>query len=222
MFDAALDLFQKLGHTGLDLFQKMGYPGIVLFMMLESSFFPFPSEIIMIPAGILAAQSKMDPWVAIFMGILGSWLGALLNYYLAVWMGRPVLNRFGKFLFMPPERLAKMESFFNRHGEISTFTGRLIPGVRQYISFPAGLAGMNLFRFLLFTGLGAGLWSGILVWIGYAAGKQMEEISYEAVKRLYHQYSFEIMLGLVLFCLILIAGYVFWYRRKKKLATSNR
>lgn len=217
MFESVLELFQKLGHTGLELFQKMGYPGIVLFMMLESSFFPFPSEIIMIPAGILAAQAKMDPWVAILMGVLGSWLGALLNYYLAVWMGRPVLNRVGKYLFMPPERLAKMESFFNRHGEISTFTGRLIPGVRQYISFPAGLAGMNLFRFLFFTGLGAAIWSAILVWIGYAAGKQMEELSYEAVRELWHQYSTEITLGLFLFCLILITGYIIWYRRKKKL-----
>ena len=145
-------------ETILDIAQKLGYTGIVAFMLLESSFFPFPSEIIMIPAGVLAAQGGMDPWLAITCGILGSWLGALLNYYLAVWLGKPVLNRLGKYVLMPPHRLAKVEKFFYTHGEISTFTGRLIPGVRQYISFPAGLARMNMFRFLFFTGLGAGIW----------------------------------------------------------------
>ena len=205
-------------ETVLDTVQKLGYTGIVFFMLLESSFFPFPSEIIMIPAGVLAAQGGMDPWLAVAMGILGSWLGALLNYYLAVWLGKPVLTRFGKYVLMPPERLAKIEKFFYTHGEISTFTGRLIPGVRQYISFPAGLSRMNLFRFLLFTGLGAGIWVAILVWIGYFAGQQMENISPETINELWHQYSTQITWGLIGFCAILITLYIFWYRRKKRKA----
>ncbi|MCP4566715.1 MAG: DedA family protein [FCB group bacterium] len=201
-------------ETVLDIVQKLGYTGIVVFMLLESSFFPFPSEIIMIPAGVLAAQGGMDPWLAVAMGILGSWLGALLNYYLAVWLGKPVLNRFGKYVLMPPERLAKVEKFFYKHGEISTFTGRLIPGVRQYISFPAGLSRMNMFRFLFFTGLGAGIWVAILVWIGYFAGKQLEHISKETIDQLWHQYSTQITLGLFGFCVVLITLYIIWYRRK--------
>jgi len=201
--------------TILDIVQKLGYTGIITFMLLESSFFPFPSEIIMIPAGVLAAHGGMDPWLAIFCGIVGSWLGALLNYYLAVWLGKPVLHRFGKYVLMPPHRLEKVEGFFNRHGEISTFTGRLIPGVRQYISFPAGLARMNMFRFLFFTGLGAGIWVAILVWVGYFAGRQLENISADSVEELWHQYSNQITVGLLVFCVILIVLYVLWYRRKR-------
>lgn len=200
----------------LNLFEQMGYGGIVLLMALESSFFPFPSEVVMIPAGVLAAQGRMNPWLAVISGIAGSWLGALLNYYIAVWFGRPVLNKYGKYVFMPPHRLDKVEYFFVEHGEISTFTGRLIPAVRQYISFPAGLSRMNLFRFLLFTGLGAGLWVTILVWIGYAAGTQLDRITSESIAELWHRYSAEITVGLILFCIVLIGVYILWYRRKKR------
>lgn len=200
----------------LNLFQQLGYGGIVLLMALESSFFPFPSEVVMIPAGILAAQGKMDPWVAIAMGILGSWLGALANYYIAVWFGRPVLNKYGKYVFMPPHRLDRVEHFFVEHGEISTFTGRLIPAVRQYISFPAGLSRMNLFRFLLFTGLGAGLWVTILTWVGYAAGTQLDRITSETVSALWHKHSATITIGLLIFCILLIGVYILWYRRRKR------
>ncbi len=204
----------------LNLFEQLGYGGIVVLMALESSFFPFPSEVVMIPAGVLAAQGKMDPWLAAGMGILGSWIGALVNYYIAVWFGRPVLNRYGKYVLMPPHRLGKVEHFFVEHGEISTFTGRLIPAVRQYISFPAGLARMNLFRFLLFTGLGAGIWVTILVWIGYAAGTQLDNIDSESISRLWHQYSTEITFGLIAFCAVLITIYIFWYRRRKRSKTE--
>jgi membrane protein DedA with SNARE-associated domain len=205
----------------LNLFEQLGYGGIVLLMALESSFFPFPSEVVMIPAGVLAAQGRMNPWLAILAGILGSWLGALVNYYIAVWFGRPFLNKYGKYVLMPAHRLDKVEYFFVEHGEISTFTGRLIPAVRQYISFPAGLSRMNLPRFLLFTGLGAGLWVTILVWIGYAAGSQLDKITSESVAELWHQYSIEITLGLVLFCVILIGLYILWYRRKKSRRTGS-
>lgn len=208
--------------TILEISQKLGYSGIVAFMLLESSFFPFPSEIIMIPAGVLAATGVMDPWLAILMGVVGSWLGALLNYYLAVWLGKPVLNRYGKYVLMPPHRLERVEKFFYAHGEISTFTGRLIPGVRQYISFPAGLARMNLFRFLLFTGLGAGIWVSILVWIGYAAGTQLEYITAESINQLWHLYSREITIGLFLFCAVIIGIYILWYRRKKRSGLSGK
>lgn len=199
----------------LDICARLGYGGIIFFMWLESTVVPVPSEIVMIPAGVLAAQGRMDPWVAILMGILGSWGGALTNYYVSLWLGRPFLDRFGKYFFLPPHRLTQVEKFFHKHGEISTFTGRLIPGVRHLISIPAGLSRMNLPRFIIFTGLGAGLWVAILVWIGYIAGKQLERVDSETITALWHQYSAEVTIGLILFCAILIGGYIWWQRRKK-------
>ena len=197
----------------LNLAQQLGYWGIVGLMFLESSFFPFPSEIVMIPAGILAAQGKMDMWVAIAMGIIGSWLGALFNYYLALWLGRPFIQKYGKYMFLPPKKFEKVESFFLRHGEISTFTGRLIPVIRQYISFPAGLARMNILLFLLFTGLGAGLWVTILVVVGFQVGKGLQSITLDTVKAVWSQYSTPITGALILFCLVTIAVYALCYRK---------
>ena len=198
----------------LDICGRMGYGGILFLMWLESTVVPVPSEIIMIPAGVLAAQERMNPWVAIVMGILGSWLGALTNYYVSLWLGRPFIDRYGKYFFLPPHRLEQVEKFFQKHGEISTFTGRLIPGVRHLISIPAGLSRMNLPRFILFTGLGAGIWVAMLVWIGYVAGKELDRIDSETITKLWHEYSTEVTVGLILFCVLVIAGYVFWYRRR--------
>ena len=139
---------------------SLGYPGIFILMMLESSFVPFPSEVIMIPAGYLASKGEMQIVIVILCGIFGSLVGALINYYLAVWLGRPFLLNYGKYVMFKEEHLYKMETFFQRHGHISTFTGRLIPMVRQYISFPAGLARMNIPMFCFYTTLGAGIWGG--------------------------------------------------------------
>jgi len=151
-----------------------GYFGIIAAMFLESSFFPFPSEVIMIPAGYLAFQGKMSLIGAIGAGIFGSIGGALFNYYLAVILGRPLLERYGKYILLKTETLDKLEAFFLRHGEISTFSGRLIPGIRQYISLPAGLSGMPVGRFVVFTGIGAGIWVIVLTLLGYFVGKNEE------------------------------------------------
>lgn len=202
-------------ETFLEWFLVLGYTGIVIMMLLESTFFPIPSEIIMIPAGVLAARGDMDPWAAIACGVIGSCLGALVNYYLAVWLGRPFLLAYGKFVLIPPPRLEKVEGFFRRHGEISTFVGRLIPGVRHWISFPAGLAGMNMGRFLLFTGVGSSIWSAILLAIGYWAGKEMKSFSLAEIQLLWSRYAAEITWGLVLFCLVVVGLYMLWYRRRK-------
>lgn len=199
----------------LDIAQKLGYGGIVFLMFLESTVVPIPSEVVMIPAGVLAAQGRMNPWVAIVMGIVGSWLGALTNYYIAMLLGKPFFDRYGRYLLLPPHRLDRVERFFLQHGEISTFTGRLIPGIRHLISLPAGLARMSILRFLLFTGLGSGIWVAILVWIGYLAGKELERISAEAVKELWSRYSTPVTLGLALFCLVIIVAYIIWHRRRR-------
>ncbi|HDP25422.1 MAG TPA: DedA family protein [Deltaproteobacteria bacterium] len=180
---------------------RLGYLGIIALMFLESSFFPFPSEVVVPPAGLLAARGEMSLALVIACGIIGSLLGALFNYALALWLGRPLLIRYGRFFFFPRERFQKVDQFFIDHGEISTFTCRLIPGIRQYISFPAGLARMPLFKFCLYTALGAGIWVVILAYIGFFVGNNMD---------LVRQYSHQASLGM----LLLIAAGVFVYIRR--------
>lgn len=158
----------------LETVGTLGYPGIFFLMLLESSFFPFPSEVVMIPAGYLAFQGSMNPYLAVAAGLAGSLTGALLNYMLALHFGRPILLRIGHYFFFGPQALEKIEAYFAEHGEISTFNGRLIPGVRQYISLPAGLARMHLGKFSLYTSLGAGIWVAILTLLGYLMGSQEE------------------------------------------------
>ncbi|MCA6130114.1 DedA family protein [Campylobacter concisus] len=152
-----------------------GYAGIFVMMFLESSFFPFPSEVAMIPAGYLAHKGEMSLVLSFISGTLGSLLGAIFNYYLCYFFGREIILKYGKFVGITHEKMDKFEAFFNKHGEISTFNSRLIPGIRQYISLPAGLAKMNVFRFCLFTTLGAGIWCAVLLGVGYFLGSNPDE-----------------------------------------------
>ena len=188
----------------------LGYPGIFILMFLESTFFPFPSEVVIIPAAYLAAQGQMNLFLVIFMGILGSIAGALFNYYLAVKLGRPLIlsliKRFGKYVFITEKAYNKTGGYFRTHGEISTFIGRLIPGIRQIISLPAGLARMNKAKFVVFTGLGAGIWVVILAVIGYFIGSSQELIE---------QYLNRSLFYIIIFSIIIIFFYVWWYKRKK-------
>jgi len=167
--DIALFLVDKIGD--------MGYWGIFFLMFLESTFFPFPSEVIMIPAGYLAYKGEMNLYIVVLVGIIGSVAGALFNYYLAMHFGRGFLLKYGKYFFIKEETLDKLESFFQKHGELSTFNGRLIPGIRQLISLPAGLARMNLLRFTFYSALGAGIWVVVLVALGYLLGSNEALIS---------------------------------------------
>ncbi|MBR8463885.1 DedA family protein [Campylobacter sp. faydin G-24] len=154
----------------VSLVGELGYVGIFIMMFLESSFFPFPSEVAMIPAGYLAHKGEMSLVVAFLAGVGGSLAGAVFNYYLCFFLGRNIILKYGKYVGINEEKMAKFEAFFNKHGEISTFNCRLIPGIRQYISLPAGLAKMNLFKFSLYTTLGASIWVAILLTIGYFLG----------------------------------------------------
>ncbi len=178
---------------------SLGYAGIFFLMFLESSFFPFPSEVVMPPAGYLAAKGKMNLWLAIFAGSAGSLAGALFNYYLAMLLGRPFLERYGRYLLVDRKKLAWLDGFFERHGAISTFVGRLLPGIRQYISLPAGLSRMNVLVFSIFTFAGAGIWVSTLALIGYFVGKN--EV---LLKRYIHLAT----LGALVFSALLIALYI--------------
>jgi membrane protein DedA with SNARE-associated domain len=154
----------------VDTVGSLGYTGIFIMMFLESSFFPFPSEVVMIPAGYLAFKGEMNIYIAILAGVFGSVAGALFNYYLALRFGRGFLLKYGKYFFLKSDSLEKLEKFFQKHGEISTFNGRLIPGIRQYISLPAGLSQMSIWKFSIFTALGAGIWVAVLAGLGYILG----------------------------------------------------
>jgi len=169
-------MLTQLAQALVDWIGQLGYGGIFALMFVESSFVPFPSEIVMVPAGYLAYKGELSLWLSFVMGVLGSLAGALLNYYLAKYMGRRLLERYGKYLFIKPDALVRLDSFFAKHGEISTLIGRLIPGIRQLISIPAGLASMSIGRFSLYTLVGAGAWNAVLLGIGYVAGSNSELI----------------------------------------------
>ena len=188
----------------VELVSQFGYLGIFIMMFLESTFFPFPSEVAMIPAGYLASQGDMNLMVAIFIGTLGSLLGALFNYYLARKYGRVGVLKFGKYFFFTEEKLLKMEAFFVKHGSFSTFISRLIPGVRQLVSLPAGLSKMPLNKFALYTTLGAGIWVIVLVLLGYIIGEN---------KTLIEEYLHQIVL--ITLGLIFIASIVYVFMNKK-------
>ncbi|BCG45867.1 DedA family protein [Citrifermentans bremense] len=182
----------------------LGYPGIFLLMAMESSIIPIPSELVMPPAGYLAQQGQMNMTVAILCGTAGSLVGAYANYYAAHYLGRPLVLKYGKYVFITEEKFAKVERFFLKHGEISTFIGRLLPVVRHLISLPAGLSGMNHLRFSLYTLLGAGIWCTVLTFIGYVIGSNQELIM---------KYSHQAVLGVVALSAVIIAVYVRWQRR---------
>ncbi len=168
-------------ETILQIFSDMGYGGILFLMTIESSFIPFPSEIIIPPAAYLASQGEMNVYLVVFFGILGSLLGAIINYYLAMWLGRATVyslteRKLAKFVLINSAKVKKAEDFFLRHGSISTFFGRLIPVIRQLISLPAGFSKMDLKKFIFFTSLGSGIWVVILALLGYFFGVNQELI----------------------------------------------
>ena len=158
---------------------------IFVFMAIESSFIPCPSEVVMIPAGFLAARGELglgSPLVAVLValavGVLGSLAGAYVNYYLALWVGKPFLEKYGKWFFLKPAALERACEVFNKYGAATTFVCRMVPAIRQLISIPAGIARMPLGSFTLFTALGAGVWTAILVFVGYGLGKTAGDITY--------------------------------------------
>ena len=193
----------EIVHWIVETVGTMGYAGIFIMMFLESSFFPFPSEVAMIPAGYLASRGDMSLVAAFLAGAGGSLAGALFNYILGHRLGRPFLVKYGKYLLIKPETIEKVENFFEKYGPASTFWGRLLPGIRQYISLPAGIGKMPLLSFSLYTFLGAGIWSGILLGLGYLFGEHEEQIQ-------------SVLHYLIAGIILLVIGVFYYYRRKNK------
>ncbi len=198
-------MIAQLMQMLVDGIAALGYPGIFLLMAMESSIIPVPSELVMPPAGYLAQQGLMNPWIAIVAGTVGSLVGAYANYFASLYLGRPLILKYGKYVLIPPDKFQRVESFFLRHGEISTFIGRLLPVVRHLISIPAGLSRMNHLRFSAYTLLGAFIWCSILTWIGYMIGHNQELIM---------AYSKQAVLWVIVGCCLLLAGYIWFVRRK--------
>lgn len=200
----------------------LNYWTVTLFMAIESSFIPFPSEAVVPPAAWKAAVTgEMNIFLVVIFATLGALIGALINYYVAVWFGRPIVykfanSRFGHMCLIDEAKVHKAEVFFDKHGVISTLIGRLVPVVRQLISIPAGLARMGIGRFVLYTTIGAGIWNIILAALGYCIpmlipGLETEEAVMNKVK----EYSGEI--GLVfIFVALFVVGYLIYKGCKKK------
>lgn len=209
--------------TGLfkDALENLNYYWIILLMAIESSFIPFPSEVVMIPAAYMAcAEGEMSIPMIILCGTLGALIGALVNYGLSLWLGRPIVYRFansriGHMCLIDQQKVEKAESYFDKHGALSTLIGRMIPAIRQLISIPAGLARMNIGRFILYTSIGAATWNAILVGIGYACHKAVDKDTLIATIQ---HYSHIIGYSAIILCVIVLV-YLIIQGTKKKSST---
>jgi len=182
----------------------LGYAGIFTMMALESTFVPIPSEAVMIPAGYLVQQGTMNFPLSLLCGVTGSVAGAYFNYFMALWLGRPFILRYGKYVGVSKEKFLKVDEYFHNHGEITTFIGRLIPVVRHLISFPAGLGRMNHVKFTIYTALGAAFWVTVLLSLGFLIGEN---------EALIKKYLSQITLGLFVLSALIVAMYIYWKRR---------
>ncbi|MFA5591716.1 MAG: DedA family protein [Micavibrio sp.] len=202
MFEAAIQWI-------VEIVKWMGYPGVFVMSALESTFLPIPSEVTLIPAGYLIHQGVWNGPLVFFLAVAGTLAGSLANYAIAYYCGRYVLVHYGRYFFMNEEKLLKMEGYFVRHGSLSIFLGRLVMGVRHFISFPAGLAKMDLKKFCMFTSAGGAIWTLILLSLGYMIGDNKELVM--AVMPV-------LKIGFV--AAVATVGAYCWLRHRKKKAAS--
>ena len=213
-------MLESFIHWLLDRFRDLGYPGIVISMAIESSFLPLPSELVMPPAGYLAAKGELSFVLAIACGVVGSILGALANYGLAHWLGRAVVRRIGKYVWISEKSLERSERYFAEHGEISTFMGRMLPVIRHLISIPAGVARMDLAKFVTFTGLGALVWCTVLTWIGWFIGRK-EDVIISVLNEQAQTYAGRAVLIILPTLALIGAVYIWWHRRRVRMAQRS-
>lgn len=199
------------------LLDNLNYWYIILLMAIESSFIPFPSEVVVPPAAYKAAGGEMNVVLVVVAATVGALIGSLVNYALAYFIGRPIIYRFsnsrlGHMLLLSEEKIETAEKYFDRHGAASTFFGRLIPAVRQLISIPAGLARMNMAKFLLYTTLGAGIWNSVLAIIGYYLHSIVSE---DELAAKVSEYSHELNM-VILAAVAIVLAYILYKGVKKK------
>jgi membrane protein DedA with SNARE-associated domain len=199
--------------------ENMNYAAITALMAVESSFVPFPSEVVIPPAAYIASnndvkinKNRLNIFLVILFGTIGAMIGAYINYFIALWLGRPILykiadSKWGKMLLLSSEKIKKAEDYFNAHGNISTLMGRFIPVIRQLISIPAGLAKMKLLSFSIFTFIGAGLWNCCLALLGYIAHGKADVIE---------KYSHELSVIIIILIVLAVIYFVFKYFFKRK------
>lgn len=199
--------------------EHLNYWTITLLMTIESSFIPFPSEIVVPPAAYhAAANGELNIALIIFFATLGACFGALINYYLALWIGKPIVYKFadsriGHILLLDVKKIQQAEDYFNKHGAVSTFVGRLIPAIRQLISIPAGLAKMKIHTFIAFTALGAGIWNTVLAALGYYLERIVPE---EELISTVTEYSHEIGYTIVAIVAVVLTVIIVRNKIKKK------
>ena len=172
-----VEFFEEIFKLILNFVQTFGYIGIFIMTFIESTFIPIPSEFTLIPAGYLIAKGDMHLAPVLLSSIVGTLLGSFINYFIAYHFGRKLFINYGKYFFLKSGQLLKIELFFNKYGVISTFFGRMLPGIKHFISFPAGLAKMNLKLFTLYTFLGSLIWLSFLLYLGHVIGTNEELIS---------------------------------------------
>ena len=190
------------------LLGNLNYGTILLLMLLESTIVPVPSELVVAPAAYHAASGQLNVVLVVLFATIGADLGASINYFVALYVGRPVIYKFanskwGKMCLLNQEKVEKSEHFFDNNGVTATLTGRLVPGIRHLISIPAGLARMNYWKFLLYTTLGAGVWHAILAAMGWYLHAVVPEDELESTIQHYNHYIVGVIVGLV----VLVAGY---------------
>ncbi len=195
------ELFLQL----VDLVKTFGYLGVFIMTFVESTFIPIPSEVTLIPAGFLVSQQHMNFFVVLLASVAGTIGGSLFNYWVASHFGRIILLRFGKYFFINEKKLKSIEFFFERHGAISTFSGRLLPGIKHFISFPAGLGRMNIRLFIIYTTAGGLIWNSTLLTLGYLIGEN-ETLIKKYIKHV----------NLTIIIVLSIIALIYYWRNKKK------
>ncbi|HLD21750.1 MAG TPA: DedA family protein [Patescibacteria group bacterium] len=208
MISAIIDI---LAHTVVSIIDFMGYPGVFLLMLVESCGIPMPSEVIMPFSGFLVADGKMNFWVVSFLGAFGNLVGSLLAYWIGMKGGRPVIEKYGKYFLISKHDLDIADRWFAKRGELMVFVGRLLPVIRTYISFPAGIAKMNVKTFSLYTFLGALPWCILFTWLGVKMGK-----NWELIREKLHDFDMTILILVIL----AIVWYIVRHLKQRRLSHS--
>ena len=196
-----IEILSNISYYLVSAIGSLGYMGIFLLMAIESTIFPLPSELVLIPAGFLAFQGELKVFPIIILSTLGSLFGSLVMYYLSFQVGRKaflmIVKKYGKLVFLDLRSLIKTENYFRNHGQITVFVGRIIPVVRHLISIPAGFARMPIYSFIVYTSIGSAFWSVILVCFGFYLGIANAKANFNLV-----------IMSLIIFSAVLVAVYV--------------